>query len=197
MRKFSTVIALIVIGSSVAFSAGPIGFGLQATGANLNVSGLTDVYGFGFGGGGHLDFSLPILFSFRLQGDYVRFSPDAAKYAGVVFPHQTGISVQGGDVNMISGHVSTKMSPLPLPLISPYLTAGVGITKMDVGGIQVKGYTGPIPTLASGTSTSANAGVGVDVNLIVVSLYLETRYTWIFADGGTSTYVPVSLGITF
>ncbi|MEK7248997.1 MAG: hypothetical protein AAB209_01105, partial [Bacteroidota bacterium] len=124
MKKLMFVAVAMLVLSTATYAAGPISFGVQATGANLNVTGLTDVYGFGFGGGVHLDVSLPLLFSFRLQGDYVTFSSDNAKYAGVVFQNPTGITIDGGRVNIISGNVNTKLSPLPLPIVSPYLTAG-------------------------------------------------------------------------
>ncbi len=46
-------------------------------------------------------------------------------------------------------------------------------------------------------SQTSSISTGVNLSLVVVSLYLEARYTWIFTEGSTSTYVPVSLGITF
>ncbi len=200
MKKLMFVAVAMLVLSTATYAAGPISFGVQATGANLNVTGLTDVYGFGFGGGVHLDVSLPLLFSFRLQGDYVTFSPDNAKYAGVVFQNPTGITIDGGRVNIISGNVNTKLSPLPLPIVSPYLTAGIGMSKIDASDLDIKGYNGPalnIPVVKSSTSFSANLGAGVDLDLIALKLYLEARYTWIFTEGSTSTYIPVSLGVTF
>lgn len=200
MKKILFVVTVIVLFSMRATAAGPLSFGLQATGANLNVTGLTDVYGFGFGGGVHLDVNLPLLFSFRVQGDYVSFSSDGAKYAALIFQNPAGISIDGGRVSILAANVNTKLSPLPLPIVSPYLTAGIGLAKMDVSAITFTGYTGPallIPGLQSSTSFSGNLGAGVDLDLIAVKLYLEARYTWIFTSGSTSTYVPVSLGVTF
>ena len=57
----------------------------------------------------------------------------------------------------------------------------------------------PVSTIAgtkSGTNASVNFGAGVDLNLII-TLYLEAKYTIIFTEGESSSFVPVSLGITF
>jgi len=45
------------------------------------------------------------------------------------------------------------------------------------------------------TKFSANLGAGVDLK-VGIELYVEARYTWIFTSGETSTYIPVSIGIT-
>lgn len=202
--RILAILTLLVVSAS-AYAAGPISFGFQATGANLNVDGpLKEVYGFGVGGGAHLDINLPVLLGIRVQGDFVTFSPDEAKYRTLVSGLVPGIipqnlSIEGGRINILSVNANGKLSPLPLPIISPYLTAGGGIANMSVSETMVKyqGNTVPVGSVASETNASANLGVGVDLNLIAVTLFLEARYTWIFTSGATSTYVPISLGITF
>jgi opacity protein-like surface antigen len=174
---------------------------LQATGANINMPApFGDIYGGGFGGGAHLDINLPVLFAFRVQGDYVTFAPDEGKYKaflGQLAGVPANFSLDGGRMNILSGQVNTKFSPLPIPLVSPYLTAGAGLTTISVSDLKVNGQTVPGSSYAGETNFSANLGAGVDLNLIALSLYLEARYTWIFTSGSTSTYIPVSLGITF
>ncbi len=201
MKKLFALLVLLVVWSSTSSAGGPISFGVQATGAALNMPApFTDIYSGGFGGGAHLDINLPVLFAFRLQGDYVTFAPDDAKYkaflstlAGV----PANFTLEGGRMNILSGQVNTKLSPLPLPFISPYLTAGVGVTTLSVSELKVNGQTVPGSSYAGDTNFSANLGAGIDLNLIALSLYLEARYTWIFTSGATSTYIPVSLGVTF
>jgi opacity protein-like surface antigen len=207
MKRIALIAAVVTLCSSFAFAKGTINFGLQATGANINVSGqLKDIYGFGFGGGGHLDINLPVLFAFRLQGDYVSFSADQTKYRQLLASLVGGTAandytIDGGTVTILSANANVKSSFLPLPLISPYFTGGIGLANMSAGDATVKYQGQPlqggtIPGVKGETNFSANVGAGVDLTL-GIEIYLEARYTWIFSSGETSTYIPVSLGITF
>ena len=91
------------------------------------------------------------------------------------------------------------MGILPFPIVKPYLTGGLGLARINVSSATVK-YQGiarsDIAGVNSDTRSSFNLGVGVDLEL-GISLYLEAKYTWIFTPGTASTYIPVSLGITF
>lgn len=206
MRILAIVVVVVLFGSLPSYAAGPVSFGLQATGANLNVEGpFKDAYGFGFGGGVHLDINLPVLLAVRVQGDFVTFSPDEGKYRDAVaaqFPglfNPADLSIDGGRINILSAFVNGKLTPLPIPVLKPYATGGVGIASLSVTDLTVKyqGNQAPVAGMGSDTNFSANLGVGADLDLYVVTIFLEVRYTWIFASGGTSTYVPVSLGVTF
>ncbi len=204
MKKLIFLAATLLVLSPVSHAASPVRFGVQATAANVNVpKPLNEIYGFGYGGGVHLDFNLPVLLSFRLQGDYVRFSPDQGKYQQLLASLVGGtvasdFSIDGGAISLWSVYANVKSSFLPLPLISPYITGGAGVANLSSSDATIK-YQGQtvtgVPGVAGETKFSANLGVGVDVK-VGVELYVEARYTWIFTSGETSTYVPVSIGIT-
>jgi len=160
---------------------------------------LAEVYGFGYGGGVHLDITFVSL-SLRVSGDFTTFSPDEENYrnalaalgAGTV---ATDFSIEGGRVNIISANVNGKLPVLPLPVVSPYVTGGVGLARIsaDAAEISFLGMmTSSYPGFGSETKTSVNIGVGVDF----ASLFVEAKYMWIFTDGETSSYVPVSIGIS-
>lgn len=204
MKKITIVIAAMLVLCAASYAASPLRFGFQATGANVNVpKPLNEIYGFGYGGGVHLDFNLPVLLSFRVQGDYVRFSADQAKYQRLLASLVGGtvasdFSVDGGTISVWSVYANVKSNFLPLPLISPYITGGAGVANLSAGDLTVKyqGQSlGSVPGVAGETKFSANLGAGVDLKL-GVELYVEARYTWIFTSGETSTYIPVSIGIT-
>ena len=197
------MIAVVLLTTSAA-AGGLVSFGFQADGAAVNFDQpFSDIYGSGFGGGVHLDIDLPLILALRISGDYISFSPDVDKYKQLYASRNPGtlaseFSIDGGRIGFLSFAVNGKVS-LPAPIISPYLTAGAGTTTLSVTDVSVKHPALVFSTpsaINSQTKFSANVGVGVDVSLIVVSVYLEAKYTWIFTEGATSTYVPVSLGIT-
>lgn len=209
------LLGCLCIIASVAFAQpDPIGakvrFGVQGNVTSINMPGpeingtqpLKDVYGSGYGGGIHLDVGLA-LFSFRLSGDYVTFAPDNDRYrnalAQLAGQAASQFTIEGGRINIISGAINGKMQFLPLPVVSPYLTGGVGLARISADETKIT-FAGQPSTAYSGftseTKTAFNLGAGVDLN-IGVALYLEAKYTWILTDGETSTYLPVTLGVTF
>lgn len=205
MKKLSFVVVCLIVILGQSFASGPIGFGVQATGASLNVAEpLKSVYSTGFGGGAHLDINLPVLFSIRVAADYTVYSPDNEKYRSVIASVIPGsvapdYSIDGGKISIFSASANGKLSILPIPILSPYVTAGVGVGSISFSDITVKyrGNTlGTVPGPKTGTNASVNFGAGVDLN-VVVTLYLEAKYTIIFTEGESSSFIPVSLGITF
>jgi len=202
MKNIFALVALGIALSSTAFSAGSIKFGLQANVASLNAAEpLNEAYGFGYGGGAHFDITF-VLFSFRLTGDYISFSPDEQKYKTIVgrlIPgfSASGLSLEGGRISVLSFAANVKLG-LPLPFVSPYVTAGGGIANLSASDLTVK-YQGVVfaaPAPKSETKSSVNVGIGVDLN-VIVTLYIEAKYTVIFTEGESSSYVPVTIGITF
>ena len=141
--------------------------------------------------------------SFRVSGDYLSFSPDNDKYRsgleGIIGTAAGQFSVSGGGITMWSGNLNAKMAILPLPIIKPYLTAGVGLARLSVdeakvmqGGVATKAY----PGFSSDTKTAWNIGAGVDLS-VGVTLFLEVKHMWIVTDPETSTLIPVTIGVTF
>jgi opacity protein-like surface antigen len=211
-----TSLAMVLVGTSADAQPGvsslrpSVSIGLHANFTNANFPGpeingtnaLEDVYGAGFGGGVHFDVRF-VMFSVRLSADYLNFSPDNDKYreglAKLIGSAASQFSVDGGGITFLSLTANAKWAILPLPIVSPYLTGGIGLarlsadeTKILQNGVQTNQFAG----FKSETQTSLNVGAGVDLN-IGVALFLEVRYTWVLTDPNTSTLVPVSLGITF
>jgi opacity protein-like surface antigen len=216
MRSFSfLVVALCMATAAVAQPVvggfiPSVNFGAHVNLTNANfpgpsINGTTafkDVYGPGFGGGVHLDVNFAML-SLRLSGDYLRFSPDNAKYQqglqDLIGSAAAQFTIEGGGITMWSGNLNAKMAILPLPIIKPYLTGGFGFASLNADGAKVMqngAETKAYPGFSSETKTMWNAGAGVDFS-IGVTLFLEVKYVWVMTEPETSTLVPVTIGITF
>lgn len=208
MKRLQMFVALVSIPGAVM--AQSLGFGVHGNFTLSNLPGptvegsrsLQDAYGTGIGGGAHLDVSL-VMVSFRLSGDYMKYSLDEEKfrsfYADVFGGAVSQIAVDGGGLSIFSLSANGKMNILPLPIVTPYLTGGVGLAWLstDEAKTSIAGVAGrTFPSSSSGGKTSLNLGVGADINL-GVALFVEAKYVWILTDGGKSSYVPVTIGVTF
>lgn len=212
MARLLLLPALIILSCSTALALGPgFGFGAHVNFTSSNFPGPTvdggssavsNAYGVGWGGGLHVDANL-MLISFRLSGDYIHYSADENKFRDAFRPlfgdAVNQMMLDGGGLGIYTVSVSGHMPVFPLPLVTPYLTGGLGLAwvnrdQMTTSIAGVRGTT--IPTSTQGGKTTLDLGVGADVKL-GVSLFLEVKYAWIFTDGGTSTYVPLCVGVTF
>jgi len=93
-----------------------------------------------------------------------------------------------------------KWKLLPLAVLSPYLTGGVGIARLSMGDMTVRDQGSPVegvPAAGTQTKSAINVGGGVDFKLAGVTLFIEGRYTWILTEGEKTGYIPVSVGVTF
>jgi len=221
MKRPLLFLSIIVLASATAFAQVPgvsVGFGVHGNATNFNLgipedeiksTALQDVYGLGIGGGIHLDLDLPII-TLRVSGDYLTMSPDEAKYKQIAQAYVPGlnVSIEGGKIEMFSGNLNAKMVILPIPVVKPYITGGVGLARLKFGAatLIVNGARVPVEgkdyekflALDSQTKTTANVGAGVDLTLGPVSLFGELKLNWIFTDPKTSSQIPVgTVGITF
>lgn len=198
--------------SSQALALGPgFAFGVHANFTSSSFPGpstsglnqqVSSAYGVGWGGGVHLDANL-MLFSVRLTGDYIHYAIDETKFRNSFRPlfgsAADQMSVSGGGLGIVALAVNGKMPILPLPIVTPYLTGGVGLAwvNRDEVTTSIAGFPGnKFPSSTQSGKTSVDIGAGVDLKL-GINLFLEVKYAWIFTDVATSTYVPVTVGVTF
>ncbi len=212
MKRVLLLCCCIVAFASHAQSGMGVRFGVQGNFTTINLPGptingvepLKDVYGTGLGGGAHLDFNIPLL-TFRLSGDYITFAPDNDKFrdnlAQLTGSAASEFSIEGGRIDIFSLALNGKYSFLDaLPIVSPYITGGFGLARLEAQETKILFQGQPSNTFAgksSETEAQFNAGAGVDVNLVGIAIYLEAKYTWVTTEGGTSTYVPITVGVTF
>ncbi|HTO95076.1 MAG TPA: outer membrane beta-barrel protein [Bacteroidota bacterium] len=216
MHRLMIAGALCALIAPSAMALGPsFGFGVHAdfTSSKFpgpSVSGVNQqigsAYGAGLGGGVHIDANLMVV-SFRLSADYLHYGIDEDKFrdsfgaavAALGIPKDQ-VAVSGGGLGITALSINGKMPVLPLPIISPYLTGGIGLAwlsrdemKTSINGTP---YSNTFPASTQGGKTQVDIGLGVDLKL-GIALFLEVKYAWIFTDVSTSTYVPVTVGVTF
>jgi hypothetical protein len=208
MRRLVLLLSFVLVTSSLALSVGKFGFGAHGNAASLNVPDpLKSVYGAGFGGGLHVDYRFGIV-SIRLNGDYTSFGADVDKLRDVIFTEANGeaqgavksdLTADGGRINILSFALNGKFS-LPNSKVSPYLIVGLGSGTLSMSDLSIHYQGVPIEGFSAAETVTkflSNAGIGVDFSLGSLSLFVETKYTWIFTENEASTYLPVTVGITF
>jgi opacity protein-like surface antigen len=218
MKRICTVMALLLvagaaqsqIGDPVSALAPKVRFGIHGNFTLSNLPGpqitgakaMTDAYGTGWGAGAHIDLSF-LMFSFRLSGDYLTYSLDVDRfrhaYEETFGSAVSQINIDGGGLRIFSVSANGKLNILPVPLVTPYVTGGVGLAwlTLDETTTSIAGVRGrTFPSGSQGGKTTFNIGAGADISL-GVDFFVEVRHVWIVTDGENSTYVPVTVGITF
>ena len=213
-RPICARIVLLAL-SSVSFSALALGqgfgFGVHANITSSNFPGptvdstnqqISSAYGAGWGGGVHVDANLAVL-SFRLTGDYIHYAIDENKFRDAFRPlfgtAADQMSISGGGLTIYTLAINGKMAVLPLPVVTPYITGGIGVAwvNRDAATTSLTGYPGKtFASTSQSGKTALDIGAGVDVKL-GLKLFLEVKYAWILTEGTNSTYVPVTIGVTF
>jgi hypothetical protein len=175
-------------------------------GAAGSTSQLGNVYGVGWGGGLHADFNL-VRVQIRFSMDFIHYDIDQSKFRESVRTQfgtaSNAVTVDGGGLALLALNVGGKLPIVVIPRVSPYVTAGGGLALLNRD--QLMASIGPFapgnsgylyPSESQRAKPSLNLGLGVDIDL-GLKLYVEAKYAWIFNNGGTSSYAPISIGVTF
>lgn len=129
----------------------------------IHVARAFDAFGGANGIGGSLELGFPLFpIDVFVAGEY--FFPDCGSVADC--------SYMGGSADL---HFS-----LPVPMLTPYATAGVVYRRMDAG-------------IGAVADTGFGAGVGVNLGALVLGGYAEARYEFV----GEDDQVVVRVGLRF
>jgi hypothetical protein len=158
--------------AQVATILKPVQIGV-AVGAAIPVSNLANSFSTGFNVTGTIGINIPLLpVGFRIDAAYNQFGAKGtsgvnAKIAGVT----------GNVLFSIPGAI----------IISPYLIGGVGYYRVS------SSATGSVAS----NNFGFNAGAGVKIPLLVFSAFAEARYNRVSGNGGSSSFIPVTVGVMF
>jgi hypothetical protein len=114
--------------------------------------------------------ALPI--GFRLEGSFNQF----------------GIKGGGGNANIAAFTGNVLYNIAGGPMLSPYVIGGAGYYHESLSG-----------SLGGGSENHFgwNAGAGLNIPLTGFSTFIEARYNRVSETGGSTTYIPISVGVVF
>jgi hypothetical protein len=166
----SVFLVLAGMGAPGEAQAQLLRFGIGA-GPSIPMGDLGDAVNTGFHAQGMVALRVPLL-PLSLRGDvlFQRFSADAP---GV------------GNFQQIAGVVNGFYTLLPVPMVSPYVSGGVGLYNSSFGGGD------------SSTDFGVNVGAGLRVNLLLVEVFGEARLHNVFGEGDSQRTLPVTVGVMF
>jgi len=172
MMAFAMLAVAGTANAQVSTILKPVQIGVALGGA-FPLSDLGKSFNTGFNVTGTIGINVPLLpVGFRIDAAYNQFS---AKGASNVSAKIAGVS--GNVVFSVPGAV----------IVSPYLIGGVGYYRVS------SSATGSVAS----NSFGFNAGAGVKIPLLVFSTFIEARYNRISESGGSTSFVPVTVGVMF
>jgi hypothetical protein len=157
--------------AQVATILKPVQVGV-AVGAAIPVSDLGNSFSTGFNVTGTIGINVPLLpIGFRIDAAYNQFGAKGASNVNAKIAGVTG--------NVVFG--------MPGVVITPYLIGGVGYYRVS------SSATGSVAS----NSFGFNAGAGLKIPLLVFAAFIEARYNRISENGGSTSFVPVTVGVMF
>ena len=111
----------------------------------------------------------------------------------------TDSPINGGEISLWMFGVDARLTAgAPLMPIKPFLTAGIGWSKVNQADINVGSVIITIPTVVDeGTKFYYNIGGGIDFGSGPFSFFVQGRYINIKQDGENLVLVPINVGIKF
>ncbi|HKV70220.1 MAG TPA: outer membrane beta-barrel protein [Gemmatimonadales bacterium] len=110
----------------------------------------------------------------RVEGDYGQTS------------HKNGV---GGNTKVIGGMASVVYHFKTPAGVKPYVLGGLGMYNVKV---DVTGFGS-----ASETKIAFGGGAGLELKMTGASLYLEARYMNVTTTGGSTAFIPITVGVRF
>lgn len=99
-----------------------------------------------------------------------------------------------GNTKLIGGIANLVYKiPVPAPVVKPYLLAGGGVYH-----VQIKASSGPSASIdTSETKFTWDFGGGATFGAGPASFFAEIRYVSIQESGGSTKFVPITVGVMF
>ncbi len=176
----ASLTASVALAGSALGQASPIAFGITA-GASKAVGDFSSGVNLGYHAGALVQWNGPDLpVGIRADVVYHRFT-----FKDVSNANQ---SITAGTLNAVYMFSTDKDAQ-----ISPYVIGGVGYYHASFSCSSC----GTGETSSSDNKFGVNGGAGVTIPLSGFSTFIEARYHNVFTDGGSTKFIPISVGIMF
>jgi hypothetical protein len=111
-------------------------------------------------------------------------------------PHASGVPIGNLQMWTVNADLVYNIVPMHAAGVTPYLVAGAGYYN-DSYHIGVSGTS-----VGAGGNTHANnfglnGGAGLRAGVATLSVFIESRFHYVFVSGGHLEFLPLTLGITF
>lgn len=205
MKRSLFLVMLVVAGVSVSTAQVKFGGGGQAGLAIASFpEPMNNVYGFGYGFGGHANLGLIEAFAVRMNVDYTMFPSDKDYIKNNWLAGDPNVisesNVSGLNASVIAitlnaiGKVPTGSN------VRPYGLFGMGLHITNVSDLKVV-HQGRTLLTATGdgneTNFGLNFGMGTEFDLGSVRMNVEAKYVLMLTENNSSGYFPFTIGVTF
>lgn len=174
-------------------------FGVSG-GASIPTGDLSDAVKTGFNVGAQAGVKQPAWpIGLRLAGQWNRFKSD-----NEILDFNVDVTSVSLDIVLMPSGMTGLLKPYVVAGPSYFHTSDDSGTGLLSNRIGVSGIAKTLSVSSNVQSTGGssnnwgfNAGGGVEYQLTGFSTFLEARYDWIHTDGGSSSFIPISVGIKF
>ncbi len=208
MKNLLAIITMMIAAASASPAQISFGGGAHSGLAFTSFPKPTnEFYAIGFGGGVHGDLNLLPFLSTRVSVDYNLFPSDKTKLKSQ-FTVRDGngnvtnnFTVEGANVSIL-GITANVLGEIPTgSAVQPYGIFGLGLQILNQSDLKVVADGQTLLQQSGGSSDTnfgLNFGAGVQFGLgRRTHLFIESKYALIFTKGETSSYIPVTLGVSF
>jgi hypothetical protein len=181
LQAAAIVVASLSLPLSRAQAQLSLGFG---GGATWPLSGLSDLYKTGYNVLGTLELGLPAWpVNVRVDGMFNQ----AASGSGVV---------GAGTLQMWTLNANAVYNVVTQKTVTPYVIGGAGYYN-NAYHVAVSGSTVVAGGNIRANSFGLNGGLGFKVGVASLSIFLESRFHYIFVSSGNLEFIPLTAGVYF
>lgn len=154
-------------------------------GPSFPLSNLSNAYGTGYNVLASLGIGMPVWpVGLRIDGMFNQMKSQPGVDAGTL------------QLWTVNADIVYNIVPMKISAIEPYIVAGAGYYN-DSYHIGVSGTSFGAGGNTHANNFGLNGGLGLRLGVPTLSVFVESRFHYVFLSGGHLEFIPLSAGITF